>query len=112
MVAGEDDALGLAGLTVTQLEWAVGAEVIEINSGVADRHHGSEVAEWLTDEDGEGGMRLCSKSEGEGSDEKCGERGPEPEDRSKKHLRFETQCCVKRSPECKGDNGYVRWETL
>ena len=49
---------GLAGVAHAEPEGAVGADAVEVDGDVAERHHGAEVAEGLTGEDGDGGRGL------------------------------------------------------
>lgn len=55
VVAGEDGA-GLTRAAKADVERAVGADVVEVDGGVAERHHGTEAAEGLADEDAERGV--------------------------------------------------------
>jgi hypothetical protein len=47
--------------------WGVGADVVEVDTGVADGHHGAEAAEGLADKDSDGcaGADRCERGDGQ-----------------------------------------------
>jgi len=68
VVAGEDNT-GFAGMAGAEMGGRVGADVVEVDSGVADRHHGAEGAERLAYDEADAGVQGCCRCEKHGADE-------------------------------------------